>query len=634
MSFLANIRIGTKLAALISIPLTIIFLIATSLVSQNVKTVNEMEHIKENVSLTTKANQLVHELQKERGLTAGFLGSKGKKFADTLKTQKELTDSRILELETNLEKSGNKELTVPQTLLRSLKHLERLGDIRQQVNRQGITLQKALQFYTQANAILLGATDHLSNQTKDPSIKTSANASISFLLSKERAGIERAVLANTFAADKFGPGMLVKLASLVAEQNIMLQRFHANATENAKMFFEQTIQGKTIDETQRMRNTALKSTALGGFGIDSVYWFRIQTDKINLLKNVEDFLAKELTSQAELGISAASRSLWITGLSSSVIICFVILASIVISKSISAPLKIISNAALDLSEGEGDMTRRIPNFGENELGETSIRVNQFVEKIQNVLIQVSAFSTHISEAANQVSSSANGLSNNATEQAASVEETSATTEQMSASLNQTAEHSKETLEIARAVSEQSYEGGQAVAKTVDAMRSITNRITLIEDIAYKTNLLALNAAIEAAHAGEHGKGFSVVADEVRKLAERSQVSAAEINELAKNSLEIAEKAGKMIEGIVPQIEETAQLVENIARKTQEQASGIAQISTTISTIDNNAQQTASSSEQLSASADEMKYSIDGLMNLVNFFKLSEEQEHKKQKKEE
>jgi methyl-accepting chemotaxis protein len=153
------------------------------------------------------------------------------------------------------------------------------------------------------------------------------------------------------------------------------------------------------------------------------------------------------------------------------------------------------------------------------------------------------------------------------------------------------------------------------------MKEIADKIGLIEEIAYKTNLLSLNAAIEAARAGEHGKGFTVVAAEVRKLAENSGNTAQQINELATKSVDIAEEAGKLLEAMVPSIKKTADLVQEITAASDEQASGVRQINDAMSQLDKATQQNASSSEELAATAEELSGQAEQLQQAVAFFKL-------------
>jgi len=177
--------------------------------------------------------------------------------------------------------------------------------------------------------------------------------------------------------------------------------------------------------------------------------------------------------------------------------------------------------------------------------------------------------------------------------------------------------------MAQTAAKQAAEGGEAVTETVNAMQQIAEKIRLIDDIAYKTNLLALNAAIEAARAGDHGKGFAVVADEVRKLAERSQSAAAEISSLASDSVKMAEKAGGLIGEVVPSIQQTAELVQEITAASEEQASGIHQVNTAVNQQSETAQSSGSSSEELAATAEEMSGQAESLRDTVGFFKLGD-----------
>ncbi|MFM2590322.1 methyl-accepting chemotaxis protein [Vibrio sp. TBV020] len=291
-------------------------------------------------------------------------------------------------------------------------------------------------------------------------------------------------------------------------------------------------------------------------------------------------------------------------------------------KGIVLPIKALSEAAEDLRSGEGDLTRRIPDFGRDEIGETAKSFNGFLDKLQNIMLDIRRSVEAIAHSTNEVSTTSQMLSTTSSQLASSVEETSASLDQMSSSISMNTENSKVTNGIATQSSSEANEGGKAVNDTVNAMTAIAEKIGIIEDIAYKTNLLALNAAIEAARAGEHGKGFAVVADEVRKLAERSQVAAQEISSLADSSVKVAQHAGDMLNRMVPNIQQTADLVQEITAASTEQSTSVAEINRTVSQLDEIAQQNASASEELASTAVMVQEQTNEIRNTVSFFKLT------------
>jgi methyl-accepting chemotaxis protein len=251
-------------------------------------------------------------------------------------------------------------------------------------------------------------------------------------------------------------------------------------------------------------------------------------------------------------------------------------------------------------------------------------IQGMVAKLAEIIGSVNASALSLNTAAAQISSTSQSLSQATSEQAASVEEASASVEQMSASISQNAENARITNDIATKASTEANAGGMAVKDTVAAMKQIADKIGIIDDIAYQTNMLALNAAIEAARAGEHGKGFAVVAAEVRKLAERSQVAAQEIGELASRSVGTADQAGALLNETVPSIAKTADLVREITSASDEQSASVNQINAAMGQLNQITQQNASAAEELAATAEEMGGQAGQLQQLMRFFNLGDQ----------
>ena len=266
--------------------------------------------------------------------------------------------------------------------------------------------------------------------------------------------------------------------------------------------------------------------------------------------------------------------------------------------------------SVEVTTREGDTTSMLAS------------VRTMTTTLAQIISDVRSSADGLASASEEVSATAQSMSQASTEQAASVEETSASVEQMSASIAQNTENAKVTDGMAGKAAREAGEGGQAVSETLVAMKTIADKIGIVDDIAYQTNLLALNAAIEAARAGEHGKGFAVVAAEVRKLAERSQIAAQEIGTVAKSSVALAERAGSLLSEMVPSINKTSDLVQEITAASEEQSAGVEQINGAMLQLSQITQQNASASEELAATAEEMSGQAEQLQQMMEFFTLS------------
>jgi methyl-accepting chemotaxis protein len=253
-------------------------------------------------------------------------------------------------------------------------------------------------------------------------------------------------------------------------------------------------------------------------------------------------------------------------------------------------------------------------------------LERMVEKLRTIVAEALTAAQNVSAGSQELSASAEQLSQGATEQASSAEEASSSMEEMAANVKQNAENANQTEKIAAQSAKDAEASGAAVGRAVEAMQTIAEKITIVQEIARQTDLLALNAAVEAARAGEHGKGFAVVASEVRKLAERSQAAAAEIGTLSGESVKVAQEAGGMLAKLVPDIKKTAELVEEITAACREQDVGSAQINQAIQQLDKVGQQNASASEQVSSTSEELASQAEQLQSTIAYFRIDQAKE--------
>jgi methyl-accepting chemotaxis protein len=286
--------------------------------------------------------------------------------------------------------------------------------------------------------------------------------------------------------------------------------------------------------------------------------------------------------------------------------------------SVSAGLKKIARATEAVAAG--DLTQTVAVRTNDEVRDVVNTVNTMVDRLRGVVGDAVSASNNVSSGSQELSATAEQMSQGASEQASAAEEVSASMEQMASNIKQNADNASQTEKISRQSAKDAEESGDAVNKAVNAMQTIAEKITIVQEIARQTDLLALNAAVEAARAGEHGKGFAVVASEVRKLAERSQTAATEISSLSGETVRAAQAAGDMLIRLVPDIRKTADLVAEISAACREQDIGAAQVNEAIQQLDKVTQQNAAASEEMSATSEELAAQSEELQTSISYFR--------------
>lgn len=299
-------------------------------------------------------------------------------------------------------------------------------------------------------------------------------------------------------------------------------------------------------------------------------------------------------------------------------------------------LLVARDAMNDIASGEGDLTRRLPEEGNDEVTQIAQAFNRFVGKMEAVLIDVRTSSESVHHAANEIAMGGQDLSRRTDNAAASLQQTSASIEEITSTVQHTAASAKEANKLSQTASDVANEGGKVVANVVTTMEDITRAsdkigdiVTLMNSISFQTNLLALNASVEAARAGEHGRGFAVVADEVRKLAGRSSDAANDIQKLIEdsqskvnNGTTLVRNAGATMQDIVAHITRVTDVLEEINAATSEQSDGINQVNIAVAELDRMTQENAAMVEESTTAAEQLKEQADHLAGTISSFKLS------------
>jgi len=329
-----------------------------------------------------------------------------------------------------------------------------------------------------------------------------------------------------------------------------------------------------------------------------------------------------------IALLSTSSNVMIVGLIFALIIG--VIFAYIITRAITIPVNKGVSFAGQIANG--NLTATVDVDQNDEIGELANALRRMAVKLKDIVANVMSGAENISSASFQMSSSSQEMSQGANEQASSAEEVSSSMEEMAANIQQNTDNAQQTEKIALKAADDVLEGSKAVNQTVESMKDIASKITIIGEIARQTNILALNAAVEAARAGEHGKGFAVVAAEVRKLAERSQAAAAEIDQVSKSSVDVAEKSGKLLADIVPDIQKTAKLVQEISAASIEQNSGADQVNNAIQQLNQVTQQNAASSEEMATSSEELSSQAEQLTELISFFNIGNSGQVKRKKK--
>ena len=656
---LTDMSFKQKIIALLTLPILGFLWLSVSAISKGVETTSEMSSLNQLTRLSVVYSELVHELQKERGMTAGFIGSQGTKFVGELRAQRTSADNRRNQ---RTEYWQSAEIDLPQISRLNTEisqSLNQITSIRNRVDSQSIPLSEALGYYTKLNAKLLSVSALIAELSSDATITTETIAYYNFLQGKERAGIERAVLNNTFSKNEFGPGMLVKFISLVTEQNTYFSNFEVLGNPDNVRFFEQQLNDRSVAEVEKLRDVA--ESKMSGFDVDPVYWFVQSTARIVQLKKTENQLADSLIALTDQKTQQAQSAMM--G-SITMFVVITLFATFISFKAITDLTTRVKDLTRVLSKvrNDDDLTVRATYEGNSELGQISSSLNETLEKFSGVIDSLSQSSLTLASAAEETAQTCQYNSNTLVEQQDQIGLIATATEELSATVSEVAAKTQQTASSAKLADEQSQAGLSTVQHSYQSIETLASEINglaekmthlhessnninsvidVIKSVADQTNLLALNAAIEAARAGEQGRGFAVVADEVRTLAQRTQESTLEIEgfisslqsdvqtafnvidnskKMSSRAVEDSRGVEQTLQDISGAVSEIFSMTEQIATATEEQAVVTQDIAQNVVAVEQKSTESTTGATQIAATAKEQAELATSLKELSNTFK--------------
>ncbi|MDX8413979.1 MAG: methyl-accepting chemotaxis protein [Mariprofundales bacterium] len=645
MQWMNHISMNKKLAMLLILPIGAILFFSYSAVIDAQHNVNSMKTVVRFVAFTDRASALVHELQKERGMSAGFIGSHGKKFVEKLPQQRNLANGTLQTLKDELDQLRSERddgkafgvATLDDELDKVLGQLDRLSSMRSGIDQLAVPLQKMLPYYS-------GVIDHFSIMTNNlakvmanpedfNAVGMKPNADIALMLLtfdhlaaiKEASGIERAVLTGVFAKGAFTPALYDKFIALTSREISVEHVLLRIAEERLVKKYRATMQGEKIDRVIAFRKLAKEGKLHGNVTGSAGEWFAAATERLKLLRSLELYLLKTVDGDARDILSEASASRnEEAGLSAGILLLILVLA-VVMAKNITGRTNGVLQSIKAVAEGKLDQP--IVNEASDELGqvmdglelmredlvaavalreklaaeeqaamqhkleiqqrETEV-VHSFESEISTISDSLHSITTRVSEgtqlvaaAAEESSMQAEAASNGAQSAEGNVSTVAAAAEELSASIAEVSRQVKQAEDIVGEAVKEAEGTTTTVHNLSQATSEIGQIIKIITDIASQTNLLALNASIEAARAGDAGRGFAVVAGEVKELASQTTEATEKIAAQIQCLQTESEQSANAIESISRIIQRVGELTSSINVAADEQATAANEISESV-----------------------------------------------------